>query len=145
MNIYEKLGPTCWFFEKIAEIQSWRGVDSPQANTTWSQNLSRLLSKKNCQQSRDTVTFWKEQSTIIWLIFKKKNFSPQGFTLFVQYYSAICRPEHRTVGRPRAEIRSLETGTLTTRPPHLLILCPILSGPESAKPLLDPRTYMPEI
>ena len=39
MNIYEKLGPTCTFFKKIAEIQSWltmRGVDSAQANTTLS-------------------------------------------------------------------------------------------------------------
>ena len=30
-----------------------------------------------------------------------------GFnTLFVQYYSVICRPSDHTVGRPRAEIRT---------------------------------------
>ena len=49
----------------------------------------------------------------------------RGFnTLFVQYYSVICRTSDHTVGKPRAEIRTrddLETSTLTTRPPHLLV------------------------
>ena len=39
----------------------------------------------------------------------KKNYSPPGprvLTLFKQYYSVICRPSYRTVGRPRAEIRT---------------------------------------
>ena len=52
-----------------------------------------------------------------------------GFnTLFLQYYSAICRPSVHTVGRPGPGPRSepgmgdLEADTLTTRPPHLLWL-----------------------
>ena len=46
------------------------------------------------------------------------------YTLFVQFYSASCRPSDHTVGRPGAENRTwvgdLEARTLTTRPPHLL-------------------------
>ena len=43
-------------------------------------------------------------------------------TLFIQYYSVICRPSDHTVGRPRAKIRTrdyLKAGTLPTGQPHL--------------------------
>ena len=46
---------------------------------------------------------------------------------------AICRPSDRTVGRPRAEIRtkverSIEAGTLTTRLPHLPVSVRDITG-----------------
>ena len=47
-------------------------------------------------------------------------------TLFIQYYSTICRPSEHTAwgGGPGARFEpgtgDLEAGTLTSRPPHLL-------------------------
>ena len=43
-------------------------------------------------------------------------------TLYIQYYSMICRPSDHTVGRPQAEIRTRDGRSRATRPPHLLML-----------------------
>ena len=78
---------------------------------------------------------------IIYTIFEKKKKERKnlftahrglGFiTLFIQYYSAICRPSDHTVGRPRAESwnrdgrsRGKDTNHETTKPPktNLLLL-----------------------
>ena len=52
-------------------------------------------------------------------------YCPPRPTLFIQYYSAICRPSNHTMGRPGPRFEpgmgDLEAGTRTTKPPHLLL------------------------
>ena len=114
-----------WETDLQTERWSWREWWEGNCIEHSSHTKSLVLGARGSTASSSCTSSFKNKLTIIIFFFFTAHRGLGFRTLLIQFYSVICHPSAHPVGRPQAEIRTrygrtIEAGTLTTRPPHIL-------------------------